>query len=111
MEISDQTTSLDPYFASFEDSLSAKNYKPDTLANYRYLLRRFGRLLETEGIAPSALTPELAVELGRRLPVTPKSQIKVPNLARLFVARSGPAKYPSRAPLLKAPTHGGSRSS
>ncbi len=64
MEISDQTTSLDPYFASFEDSLSAKNYKPDTLANYRYLLRRFGRLLETEGIAPSALTPELAVELG-----------------------------------------------
>lgn len=40
MEISDQTTSLDPYFASFEDSLSAKNYKPDTLANYRYLLRR-----------------------------------------------------------------------
>jgi integrase/recombinase XerD len=86
MEISDQTTCLDPFVPSFEESLSSRNYKPDTLANYRYLLRRFGRLLETEGIAPSALTPDLAVELGRRLPTTPKSQIKIPNLARLFVA-------------------------
>jgi hypothetical protein len=86
MEISDQTTCLDPFFPSFEESLSSRNYNPDTLANYRYLLRRFGRLLETEGISPSALTPDLAVELGRRLPTTPKSQIKIPNLARLFVA-------------------------
>lgn len=87
MELSDQTTCcLDPYFASFERSLASKNYKPETLTNYRYLLRRFGRLLEAEGIAPSALTPDLAVALGRRLPITPKSQIKVPNLARLFVA-------------------------
>jgi hypothetical protein len=31
------------------------NYKPATLENYRYLLRRFGRLVEAEGIAPSAL--------------------------------------------------------
>lgn len=75
MEIPSQTTCLDPYFASFEESLSSRNYKPETLANYRCLLRRFGRLLETEGIAPSALTPDLAVALGRRLPITPKSQI------------------------------------
>ena len=86
MEISDQTTCLDPYFASFEESLSSRNYKPETLKNYRYLLRRFGRLLEAEDIAPSALTPDLAVELGHRLPTTPKSLIKIPNLARLFVA-------------------------
>jgi hypothetical protein len=86
MEISDQTTCLDPYFASFEESLSSRNYKPETLTNYRYLPRRFGGLLDIEGIAPSALTPDLAVELGRRLPTTPKSQIKIPNLARLFVA-------------------------
>jgi integrase/recombinase XerD len=45
MEISDQTTCLDRYFASFEESLSSRNYKPETLTNYRYLLRRFGRLL------------------------------------------------------------------
>jgi hypothetical protein len=31
-----------------------------------------GRLLETEGIAPSALTPDLGVELGRRLPKASK---------------------------------------
>lgn len=40
-----------------------QDYKPAMLENYRYLLRRFGRLLETEGIAPSVLTPELTVEL------------------------------------------------
>lgn len=85
MEKSDYTC-VDQYLASFEESLASRNYKPDTLANYRYLLRRFGRLLDTEGIAPSVLTPDLAVELGQRLPATPKSQIKVPNLARLFVA-------------------------
>lgn len=86
MERTDETTCLDPYFASFEESLASKNYKPATLKNYRYLLRRFGTLLEAEGIAPSALTPDLAVELGQRLPATPKSQVKVPNLSRLFVA-------------------------
>lgn len=75
MELSDQTTCLDKYWASFEESLASRNYKPETLTNYRYLLRRFGRLLDAEGIAPSALTPDLAVELGQRLPTTPKSQI------------------------------------
>ena len=63
MEISDQTTCLDRYFASFEESLSSRNYKPETPTNYRYLLRRFGRLLEAERIAPSELTPDLAVAL------------------------------------------------
>lgn len=102
MEISDQTTYLDPYFASFEASLSSRNYKPDTLKNYRYLLRRFGRLLEAEGIAPSVLTPDLAVALGRRLPTTPKSQIKVPNLARLFVAHLIEIGVATRPPLTPA---------
>lgn len=82
---SDQFTCLDPYFASFEESLATKNYKPWTLKNYRCLLRRFGRLMETEGIVPSALTPDLAAELARRLPATPTSMVKIPNLARRFV--------------------------
>lgn len=77
MEVSEQPTCLDPFFTSFEESLLSRNYKPETLKKYRYLLRRFGHLLETEGIVPSALTPDLAVELGRRLPTTPKSQIKI----------------------------------
>jgi len=97
MKISEQTTCFDPYFASFEESLSARSYKPATLENYRYLLRRFARLLEDEGIAPSAF----AAELGRRLPTTPKSQIKVSNLASLFVAHLieiGVAKRPPLTP-------------
>jgi hypothetical protein len=56
---------------------------PDELSLFASTLRP---LLDIEGIAPSTLTPDLAVELGRRLPTTPKSQIKVPNLAKLFVA-------------------------
>jgi len=35
MKSSDQTTCLDPYLASFEESLSSRNYKPETLTNYR----------------------------------------------------------------------------
>ena len=49
MNSSDQTTCLDPYFASFEESLASKNYKPWTLKNYRCLLRRFGGLMEARG--------------------------------------------------------------
>jgi len=59
-------------------------------------------LLDTEGIAPSALTPDLAVELGRRLPTTPKSLIKVPNLARLFVAHLIEIGVVARPPLTPA---------
>lgn len=81
----DQTTCLDPYLASFEESLASKNYKSPTLENYRCLLRRFGRLLEAEGVQPSALTPDLVAELAQRLPTAPKCTIKVPNLARRFV--------------------------
>ncbi len=95
-------TCLDQYLAAFEESLASRNYKPDTLTNYRYLLRRFGRLLDAEGIAPSALTPDLAVELGRRLPTTPKSQIKVPNLARLFVTHLIEIGVATRPPLTPA---------
>jgi hypothetical protein len=59
-------------------------------------------LLEAERIAPSELTPDLAVALGRRLPTTPKSQIKVPNLARLFVAHLIEIGVATRPPLAPA---------
>lgn len=99
MEISEQTTCFSPYLASFEQSLSARNYKPATLENYRYQLQRLCKLLEAEGVAPSALTSDLAVELGRRLPMAPKSQIKVPNLARLFVEHMIEIGVATRPPL------------
>lgn len=102
MEISNDTTCLDCYLESFEKSLSSRNYKPATLNNYRCLLRRFGRLLDAEGVAPSALTPDLAIELGKRLPATPKSQVKVPNLARLFVTHLIDIGVATRPPLAPA---------
>lgn len=102
MEISNDTTCLDCYLVSFEKSLSSRNYKPATLNNYRCLLRRFGRLLDVEGLAPSALTPDLAVELGQRLPATPKSQVKIPNLARLFVQHLIEIGVATRPPLTPA---------
>ena len=86
MHVSSQATCLDPYLASFEESLSSHHYKPDTLANYRCLLRRFGRLLDAESIAPSSLTPDLAAELAQRVPKAPKCTLTVPNLARRFAA-------------------------
>ena len=33
MDISNRFTCLEPYLASFEESLSAKNYKPATVEN------------------------------------------------------------------------------
>jgi hypothetical protein len=97
-----KTTCLDRYLGSFEGSLASRNYKPETLKNYRHLLRRFGKLLETGGIEPSALTPDIAVELGRRLPTTPKSQIKIPYLVRLFVAHLIEIGVATRPPLKRA---------
>ncbi|WP_297804943.1 hypothetical protein [uncultured Brevundimonas sp.] len=102
MEISNDTTCIDCYLETFEKSLSFRKYKPSTLDNYRCLLRPFGRLLDAEGITPSALTPDLAVELGQRLPATPKSQVKIPNLARLFVTHLIEIGVATRPPLTPA---------
>lgn len=102
MTESDQTTCLDPYLAPFEQIFVARNYKPATLENYRYHLRRLGRLMEAEGIAPSELTADIAVELGRRVPTSPKAQIKVPNLARLFVEYLIEIGVATRPPLTAA---------
>jgi hypothetical protein len=59
-------------------------------------------LLDTEGIAPSALTPDLAPEFGQRLPATPKSQVKVPNLVRLFAMHLVELGVATRQPLTPA---------
>ncbi|WP_143541500.1 site-specific integrase [Rhizobium anhuiense] len=98
----EQQTCLDPFFASFEQELSSKNYKPATLETYRYLLRRLGHLLDKEGIAPTSLSTELAVEFARQLPVSPKARVKAPNLARMFVEHLIAIGVATRPPLSAA---------
>jgi integrase/recombinase XerD len=80
-----QPTCLDPYFGSFEERLSPQNYQRRALLNYRFQLRRFGRVMEAEGVEASALTLELADELAQRVPFHRKNAIRIPNLVRRFV--------------------------
>ena len=65
---------------------SSPSQKPANFAAFSDIAR--SRQTGRPCIALSASTPDLAVALGRRVPTTPKSQIKNPNLARLFIARS-----------------------
>jgi site-specific recombinase XerD len=80
-----QPTCLDKYFGSFEQSLAPQNYQRRALSLYRYQLRRFGRVIEAEGISPSALTLELADELAKRVPFRDNNKIRIANLVRRFM--------------------------
>ncbi|MCA0421813.1 MAG: site-specific integrase [Proteobacteria bacterium] len=80
-----QATCLDPYFTSFEESLAPTNMQRRALSHYRFQLRRFGRVLEAENVAPTSLTLELADYLARQVPFHRKNAIKIPNLVRRFV--------------------------
>src|SRR5258708_4625558 len=84
MITSDLPSCVEPYLAAFEKSFAAANYTPGTLKNYRSLVRRLGRLMDDEGIAPSALTPDLAIRLARAHRIGSKSTIRFHNLARRF---------------------------
>lgn len=85
MGVKVQPTCLDSYFGSFEESLAPQSFQRRPLLNYLFLLRRFGRVMEAEGVEPSALTLELADDLAQRVPFHRKNAIKVPNLVRRFV--------------------------
>jgi integrase/recombinase XerD len=80
-----QTTCLDPYFSSFEESLAPTHMQRRALSNYRFQLRRFGRVLEAEGATPTSLTLELADNLARQVPFDRKNAVRIPNLVRRFV--------------------------
>jgi hypothetical protein len=60
-------TCVDPYLDSFAQNFAAANYTAGTIRTYRHLARKLGRLMGTGGIAPSALTPDLADQLAARL--------------------------------------------
>ncbi|PTX41397.1 hypothetical protein, partial [Gemmobacter caeni] len=55
-----QPTCLDPYISSFEESLAPTHMQRRALSNYRFQLRRFGRVLEAHGVEPTSLTLEIA---------------------------------------------------
>ena len=78
------TTCVDPYLDSFAQSFAAANYAPGTIRTYRHLTRKLGRLMDTTGIMPSALTPALADQLVRTSARGPDSRIRFHNLARRF---------------------------
>jgi integrase/recombinase XerD len=77
-------TCVDPYLDSFAQSFAAANYTAGTIRTYRHLARKLGRLMDTAGIAPSALTPDFADQLARTAARGPDSKIRFHNLARRF---------------------------
>lgn len=78
-------TCVDPYLESFAQSFAAANYTAATIRTYRHLAQKLGRVMDTAGIAPSALTPDLADQLARTVTRGPEITIRPHNLARRFV--------------------------
>lgn len=77
-------TCVDPYLDSFAQSFAAANYTAGTIRTYRHVVRKLGRLMDKAGIAPAALTPDLADQLARTAVPGPASRICLHNLARRF---------------------------
>ena len=77
-------TCVDPYLDSFAQSFAAANYTAGTIRTYHHLARKLGRLMDIAGIAPSALTPDLADQLARTAARGRDTTIRFYNLARRF---------------------------
>ena len=77
-------TCVDPYLDSFAQSFAGANYKSGTIRSYCHLARKLGRLMDTSGIEPSALTFDLADQLARTTAREPDSRIRFHNFARRF---------------------------
>ncbi|WP_128095069.1 tyrosine-type recombinase/integrase [Brucella pituitosa] len=60
-------TCIEPYLDSFAESFAAENYTPATINAYRLILRKVGHEMDAEGINPSALTPDMAEQVGRKV--------------------------------------------
>ena len=81
-----QYTCVDPYLDSFAESFAAANYTARTIKTYRHLIRNLGRLMDAEGVEPSALTLDQAERLGRMVPRKQGQTVYPHNLARRFAA-------------------------
>lgn len=75
---------VDPYLDSFAQSYATANYTAGTIRTYRCLARKLGQLMDAAGIAPSALTPDLADRLARTAPRGRDTMVRLHNLARRF---------------------------
>ena len=78
------TTCVEPYLDSFMQSFAATNYAAATIKGYRKLAHSVGQLMDDAGVAPSALTPDLAEQLGRAAEPDTTGTIRLYRLARKF---------------------------
>ena len=77
-------TCVDPYLDGFAQSFAVASYTAGTIRTYRHLARKLGRLMDAEGIEPSALTPDLADQLARAPERGPDTKIRFHHFARRF---------------------------
>lgn len=77
-------TCIEPFLDSFAQSCATENYTPPTINTYRSILRKVGYLMDIEGVAPSALTLDLAEQLGRKIPRKKVGTLLPYRLARRF---------------------------
>jgi len=95
-------TCVDPYLDSFAQSFAAANYQTGTIRTYRHLTRKLGRLMDTAGVAPSALTPDIADQVARTVARGPASKVRLHNLARRFAEHLIDIGVVQPAPLTEA---------
>ena len=77
-------TCVDSYLDSFAQSFAAANYTAATIKGYRKLAHTVGQLIDDAGVVPSALTPDLAEQLGRAAEPDTTGTIRLYSLARKF---------------------------
>lgn len=77
-------TCIEPYLDTFMASFAAANYKPETIKGYRNRTRKLGQLMDAAGMLPSALTPDLAEQMGRKGEPETTGTIRLYSLGRKF---------------------------
>jgi site-specific recombinase XerD len=97
-----QQTCVDPYLGSFTEIFAVANYKARTIKTYRHLIRNLGRLMDAEGVEPSALTLDQAERLGRMIPRKQGQTLCPHNLARRFAAHLIDIGVAQQVPLTEA---------
>lgn len=77
-------TCIDSYLDSFAHSFAAAHYTAGTIKTYLRLAKKLGQLMDTAGVSPSELTPDLAVQLTQSSEKGSGTTIRLHNLAKQF---------------------------